>query len=170
MFGDFADRHNLELGQGVLRADHQHQLISENWLDLQAGRLDRQRQNADFHGAVLELLDNLVTEIAIDTNLHWRISPAVLAEDLGQDVETCRFISSNSQGSARSTAVIGHCGERFVAQSFQSLGVFVEDLPGGSQLDRLAGAVEQTVPILLLQLTNLGADRRLRSKNLLART
>src|SRR5579872_668525 len=170
MFGDLADRKHLELCQGILRAHHQHELIPENRLDLQAGGLDRQGQNADFHGPIFELLNDLIAEIAINADLYRRISPAVLGEDLGQNIETSRLVGADAQGSPRSTAMIGHGRERFVAQVLQSLRVFIENLPGRSELDCLAGAVEQAVSVLLFQLTNLGADRRLRSKNLLART
>ena len=58
--------------------------------------------------------------------------------------------------------------QRFLTQQFQPLGVVIKHLPGRRQFDGLARTVEQPIAILLLQLAYLGADRRLRSENLLS--
>src|SRR4029077_11533843 len=47
---------------------------------------------------------------------------------------------------------------------------FIEDLARGSQLDRLSGPIQQSIPILLLQLPDLCAHRRLRTEYLFPRT
>jgi hypothetical protein len=65
--------------------------------------------------------------------------------------------------------MVGHRHQRFLAQLFQAFGIVVEHLSGRSQLYGLARAVEEAIAILLLQLADLGADRRLRAENLLTR-
>src|SRR6266851_1871431 len=62
--------------------------------------------------------------------------------------------------------MVGHGGERFVAEILQTLRVFVEDLAGRGEFYGFAGAVEQAVAILLFQLANLCADCRLGTENL----
>ena len=170
MFDDFADRHHLELGQRILGADHQHQLVAENRLNLQARRLDRQGKNADLYRAVFQLLHDFVAEIPVDADLHWRIAAAVFGKNLRQNIQTCGLVGAHPQGAARRTAVVGHRHQRFVAQGLQALGIFEKYLAGRSQFYRLARAVEQAVAVLLLQLADLGAHRRLRAENLLAGT
>ena len=170
MLDDLADRHHLELGQRILRAHHQHQLVAENRLDLQARRLDGQGQNADLDRPVLQLFHDLVAEISIDADLHRRIAPAVFPENLRQNIQAGGLVGAHAQRAAGRAAVVRHRHQRFFAQIFQPLGIFVKNLAGRSQLYRLAGAVEQAVAILLLQLADLRADRRLRAENLLPRT
>ena len=63
--------------------------------------------------------------------------------------------------------MIGDGRQRLVAEVPQALGVLVEDLAGRRQLYRFARTIEQAVAIFLLQLANLGADRRLRAEDLL---
>ena len=65
--------------------------------------------------------------------------------------------------------MVGHGHQRFIAQRLHPFRVFVEDLTGRSQLHRLARAVKQAVAVLLLQLANLRAHRRLRAENLFPR-
>jgi len=65
-------------------------------------------------------------------------------------------------------AVVGNRYQGFVAKSLQPQGVFVKNLTGRSELDSLAGAVEESVAVFLFQLANLGADSRLLTKNFLA--
>ena len=66
--------------------------------------------------------------------------------------------------------MVGHRHERLVAKCFQALGVLEKNLAGWGQFHRLAGAVEQTVAVLLLELADLCTDRRLRAENLLSGT
>jgi hypothetical protein len=167
---NLADGDSFVFGQRILGTDHQQQLVTENGLNLQAGRLNRQGENAHFNHAVLEFLHDLVTEVAVDTDLDRRIAAAILGEDFRQNVQASRLVRSHPQRTARGAAVIGHSHQRFVAQAFEPLGVFVEHLAGRSQLNGLARAVEKAIAIFLLQLPNLRADGRLRPEHLLSGT
>ena len=161
MLYDLAHRHDLMLGQRILRANHQHQLVAKNRLDLQAGRLNRQRQNAHFHRAVFQLFHDLVAEISIDADLHRRIAPAVFRKNLRQHIQTGSLVRSNAQGAAGRGAVVRDRRERLIPQILKALGVFIENLSGGRQLHSFAGPVQQAVTVFLLKLADLRADRRL---------
>ena len=65
--------------------------------------------------------------------------------------------------------MIGHGHEGFITEVLQLFGIFIENLARWRQLDRLSGAIEEAIAILLLELTNLCADRRLRPEDLLPR-
>jgi hypothetical protein len=58
--------------------------------------------------------------------------------------------------------------ERFIAEILQAFGVFVEHLSGWGELYCFSRAVEQSIAVLLLQLADLGAYRRLGTENLLS--
>ncbi|MGD0568649.1 MAG: hypothetical protein ABSA78_09615 [Candidatus Sulfotelmatobacter sp.] len=85
-------------------------------------------------------------------------------------MEARSFIGSNMERAARRVAVVGNGHQRLVAQFFEPQGVVVEDLASGRQLDGFARPVEKAIAVFLLQLANLCADRRLRTKNFLSGT
>ncbi len=62
--------------------------------------------------------------------------------------------------------MVGDRHDRFFAQRFKALGIVEQHLPGGRQLYGFAGAVEEAIAILLLQLADLRADRGLRAEHL----
>src|SRR5215470_3118153 len=165
---DLTDRHDFELGKRIFRAYHQHQLIAENRLYFQAGRLDGQGQNTNFHRAIFQLFDDLIAEISVDADLYRRITAAILSKNLWQNVQTRSLVGSDPQRSSRSPLMVGHRGQRLFAKVLHPFGVFVEDLARRRQFDGLARTVQQAVSIFLFELTYLRADRRLRAKNLLA--
>ena len=125
-------------------------------------------RNAHFDGAVLELLRDLVAEIPVNVDLHRRVTPAVFRKHLRQNVEAGSLVGADAKRAARRAAMVRHRHQRFLAQQFQPLGIVIEHLSGGGQLYGLAGAVEQAIAILLLQLADLGADRRLGAENFLS--
>ena len=92
---------------------------------------------------------------------------AVLGEDIGQHVQAGGFIGADDQRAARTGALIGHGQQRLVPHLQQALGVGKQHPPGGREGDVFAGTIEQAVSVLLLQLTDLGADRGLGAENLL---
>ena len=65
-------------------------------------------------------------------------------------------------------AAVGNHLDGFVAEAKEALGIFEENFAGRSQLDGFGGAVQETGPVGLFELANLGADGRLRAKNFLA--
>jgi len=116
---------------------------------------------------VFHALQNLMAEVAVDAELHIRIQAAVFGEDLGQHVEAGGFIGADHHRSTRIGAVIGDREQRFIAQLQQAFRVREQDAARGGQGNVFAGAVEQAIAIVLLQLADLGAHCRLRTKNFL---
>jgi hypothetical protein len=64
--------------------------------------------------------------------------------------------------------VVGDGHKRLFAQQFEALGVVEEDESGRSQLYGFAGAIEKSIAVFLLELADLGANRGLGAKYLLA--
>ena len=64
--------------------------------------------------------------------------------------------------------MIGHGEQRFIPHLQQPLSVSKQHSARGREGDIFAGAIEQTVAVFLLQLTNLGADGGLGAENFLA--
>ncbi len=165
MFHDLADMADFNLARGFLGLTININRSLKISLNLQAGRLHRQAEDAHIERTVFQFFDDLISEIAIDADLHIGKTAAIFGENFGQNIKAGGFVGPDKQRSARRMPVIGDRDQGFVAQLFHAQGIVVEDLAGGSQLHGLARAIEQAVAILLLQLANLGADRRLRTEN-----
>ena len=139
-------------------------------MGLQAGGFYRHGHDAHVDGPVLQLLENLVAEIAVDAELHVGIEAAVLGENFGQHVQAGGFIRADDHGSARIGAVIGNGKQGFITQLQQAFGVGEQDAAGGRERHVLAGAVEEAIAIVLLKLADLGAHGGLRTENFLSGT
>src|SRR5579863_10401177 len=103
------------LGQRILRIDHQHKLVAKNRVNFQARGFDGQGYYADVNRAVLQLLYNLVAEVAVDADLNPWIEPAIFGEHLGQDVKTCRLVGADQESSARGYTLIGNRQQGLIA-------------------------------------------------------
>src|SRR5579862_8643674 len=154
--------------QGVFGTNHQHELVAKDGVGLQAGRFYWQGHDADIDRAVLQLLDDLVAEVAIDTDLDFRVEAAIFGEHFGQNVKASGFVGADDESASRGDALIGDGEERFLAQFVHALGVAEQHSASGGEADDFAGAVEQLVTVFLLELTNLCADRGLGTKHLLS--
>ena len=84
---------------------------------------------------------------------------AVFGKDLGQNVQASGFIGANHECATGGLTVVSDGHQRFVPQTLQAQSIFVEDLTGRSELDGFARPIQQAVPVLLLELADLRADR-----------
>jgi len=166
-----------ELGEGdlgamsewVSRADHEAQAILVDVVHLQIGRLDGQGDDADVHGAVLDALEDLVAEIAVDADVHQGIAALKIRKNIRKQVEAGGFIGAEDDRPLNNVATIGNDLNGFVAHAKELFRVLEKNFAGGSQLDGLGGAVEKPGLVGLFELANLGTDSGLRAEDFLAR-
>ena len=95
----------------------------KNRMRFQAGRLYRQGDDSHVDRAVLQLLDDLVAEVAINTDLHAGIQMTVLGKYVRQYVQAGRLIGANHQRAARAGALIRYGKQRLIPHLQQPLGV-----------------------------------------------
>jgi len=169
LLGEFGESDLGAMSQGVLRADHEAQAVFVNVVHLQVGGLDGQGDDAYVHGTVLDALENFVAEIAIDADVHQRVAALKLRENIGEQIETGRFIGAEDDRALNDVAAVGDDLNGFVAQAEELFGVLEKDFAGGGQFDGLGGTIEETGFVSLFELANLRTDSGLRAENLLAR-
>ncbi len=169
LLGDFGEGDLGAMSQGIFCADHEAQAIFVNVVHLQIGRLDGQSDDADIHGAILDALQDLVAEIAVNADVHQRIPALKFGKNIGEQVEASGFVGAEDDGALNDVAAVGDDLNGFVAHAKEFFGVLEKNLAGGSQLDGLGGAVEEPGFVGLFELANLGADGGLRAKDFLAR-
>src|SRR5712691_7385481 len=158
------------MSERVLRADHEAQTILVNVVHLQIRGLDGQGDDANIDGAVLDALQNLVTEIAIDADVHQGIAALKFRKNIGEQVETGGFIGAEDHRALNHVTAVSNDLNGFVAQAKQFFGVLEKNFTGRSQLNGLGRAVQEPGFIGLLKLANLRADGGLRTEDFLART
>jgi len=73
------------MSERVLRADHEAQAVFIDVVHFQIRRLDGQGNDADVDGAVLDALENLVTEVTVDADVHQGIAALKSAKMSGAD-------------------------------------------------------------------------------------
>src|SRR5690349_20545292 len=169
LINDVACADALITRKRIIGMNHQHQPIAENRMNLQARRFYRQGDDANVHRAIFDLLEHLVTEVAIDADLHRGKAPAVLSESLGKYVQTGGFVRADCEHAARRAGQVGDGAERFVAQREQTRGVFEKRFARDGKPNRLPHAIKKLLPVLVFKLVNLRADRGLRTIELLTR-
>lgn len=165
--GDFLEGDLGAVRERIAAADHEAEAVARNVMDLESGRFDGKRDDADIDGAVLDALQNLVAEIAVDADLHLGIAALKLGENIRKQIEAGGFVSAENERALDDITAVGHELNGFVAKAEETLGVLEEDFAGGSELDGLGGAVQQAGAIGLFELANLRADSGLRAKNFL---
>src|SRR5258708_4436974 len=158
------------MSQRVSPADHKAQAILVNVMHLQIGRLDGQRDDAHINRAVLDALQDLVTEVAIDADVHQRIAPLKFRKNIREQVEAGRLIRAEDDRSLNHVAAIRNDLNGFVAQAKQLFRVFEKNFAGRSELDGFGGAVEEPSLVCLFELANLRTYSGLRAEDFLART
>ncbi len=169
LLGEFGEGDLGAMSERVLRADHEAQTVFVNVVHFQIRGLDGQRDDADVDGAVLHALENFVAEVTIDADVHQRVAALKFRENVGEQIETGRFIGAEDDGALNHVAAVGNDLNGFVTQAEELFGVLEENFTGGSQLDGFGGTIEEAGFIGLLELANLRADSGLRAENLLAR-
>jgi len=170
LFGDVIDRDMLLPCQRIPGSNHQHELVTKDGVGFQAGRFYRQGDDTDVNRTVLQLLDDFVTEVAIDTDVDFGIKAAVFSEHFGENVEAGGFVGADGESATRGDALISDGEQRLLAQLLHALGISEQYSAGGREADDFAGAVEELVAVFLLKLADLCANGRLRTKNFLPGT
>src|SRR6266446_4896326 len=169
LLGDFGEGDLGAMSQGIFCADHEAQAIFVNVVHLQIGRLDGQSDDADIHRAILDALQDLVAEIAVNADVHQRIPALKFGKNIGEQVEASGFVGAEDDGALNDVAAVGDDLNRFVAHAKELFGVFEKNHAGGSELDGFGGAVEEPGFVGLFELANLGTDGGLRAEDFLAR-
>src|SRR5260370_15452515 len=116
------------MGERVSRTDHKAQAILVNVMHLQIRRLDGQSDDADIHGAVLDALQDLVAEIAVDTDVHQGIAALKLRKNIRKQVEAGGFIGAENDGSLNNVAAVRNDLNGFIAPAKQLFRVFAKNL------------------------------------------
>jgi len=135
----------------------------------QIRRLDGQGNDADVDGAVLDALENLVTEVTVDADVHQGIAALKFRKNVGEQIEAGGFIGAEDDRALNYVAAVGNNLNGFVAHAQQLFRILEKNFTGGSQLDGFGGTVEEAGLVGLLELANLRTDSGLRAEYLLAR-
>ena len=169
LFGDLCERDLRAMGKWVSRADHEAQAVFVNVVHLQIRGFDRQGDDAHVGGAVLHALQDLVAEVAVNTDVHQRIAALKFRKNIRKQVEARRFIGAKNDWALNHVAAVRDDLNGFVTQAKQLFRELEKDFAGRSQFHGLGGAVEQPSLVCLLELANLRANSGLRAEDLLAR-
>jgi hypothetical protein len=169
LLGNFGEGDLGAMCQGVFCANHEAEAVFVDVVHFQVRRLDGESDDAHIDGAVLDTLEDLVAEIAVNADLHEGIAALEFGEDVGKKVEASGFIGAEDDGALDDVAAVGDDLDGFVAHAEELFGVLEKDDAGGSELNGLGGAVEETGFVGLFKLANLGADGGLRAEDFLAR-
>src|SRR6266446_5631118 len=169
LLGEFCERDFGAMSEAISRTDHEAQTVLVNVVHLQIRGLDGQGDDADVDGAVLDALENLVAEIAVDADVHQRVAALKFRENVGEQIKAGGFIGAEDDRALNDVAAVGNDLDGFVAHAEKLFRVLEENFTGGSQLDGFGGAVEEPGLVGLLELANLSADSRLRAEDFLAR-
>src|SRR6266404_2228172 len=169
LLSDFGEGDLGAMGERVLGADHEAQTVLVNVVHLQIGGLDGQGDDANIDGAVLDALQNLVAEIAIDTDVHQGIAALKFRKNIGEQVKTGGFIGAEDHRALNHVTAVSNDLNGFVSQAEEFFGVLEKNFTGGSQLDGFGRAVQKPGFVGLLKLANLGTDGGLRAEHFLAR-
>src|SRR5262249_53706689 len=156
--GDFFQRHLGTARQRVFAADHEAHAVFVNVVDLEVWRFQRHGDDADVHRTVFDALQDLVAEIAVDTDVDLRIFALKFSEYVRQKIEASSFVGAENHRALNDVAAIGDDLDRLVAQAQEAFGVVEQDFAGGCQLNGLGGSIEEFGAIGLFELANLGAD------------
>src|SRR5260370_15418756 len=84
-------------------------------MHLQIRRLDGQRDDADVNRAVLDALQYLVTEVAVDADVHQRIAALKFRKNIREQIEAGGFIGAENHPSLNNVAPVRNDLNGFVA-------------------------------------------------------
>src|SRR5260370_40370257 len=131
------------MSEWVVGADHETQAILVNVVHFQIGGLDGQSDDANIAGAVLDALQNLVAEIAIDTDVHQGIAALKFRKNIGEQVKTGGFIGAEDHRALNHVTAVSNDLNGFVSQAEEFFGVLEKNFTGGRQLDGIWRAVQK---------------------------
>ncbi len=155
------------MSERIAAADHESQAVARDMVDFERRGLDRKCDDADVYGAVLDALENLVAEIAVDADVDLRITALKLGENIREKIEAGGFVGAEDERALHDIAAVGDDLNGFIAEAEKALGVLEKDFASGSELDGFGGAVEKSGAISLFELADLGADGGLRTEHFL---
>src|SRR5260370_25988715 len=123
------------MSERISRTDHEGAAMLVNVVHLQIRGLDGQRNDADVDGAVLDALENLVAEGAVNADVHQGIAALKFRENVGKQIEAGSFIGAEDDRALNDVAAVGNDLDGFVAHAEKLFRVLEENFTGGSQLD-----------------------------------
>ena len=110
-----------------------------------------------------------MAEVAVNTDVHQRITALKFRKNIRKQVEARRFIGAKNNRALNHVAAVRDDLNGFVTQAKQFFRELEKDFAGRSQFHGLGGAVEQPSLVGLFELANLRTNRGLRAEDLLAR-
>ena len=108
-------------------------------------------------------------EIPVDADPDFREHLVVLSKHLGQHVEEGSLIGADGKRAHGNAIALCDCTQGAAAERQQLAGILQNDLASRSEPDGFCRPVKEPVPVLLLQLTDLGTHRGLRTQYFLGR-
>src|SRR5215472_5293954 len=84
--GDFFEGDFGAMRERIAGADHKAQAVPIDVVRFQIGGFDRHGDNADVRGSVFEALQNLVAEIAINADVHVRVTALKFGKNIWQKI------------------------------------------------------------------------------------
>src|SRR5262249_31679296 len=133
--GDLFQGNFRAMRQRISRTDHEAKSVAMNVMHFQVRRLGWQRHDADVDGAVLDALQNLMTEVSVDADVHQRKPPLKLRENIRKQIKAGRFIRTENDWPLNNIAAIGDNLDRFIAKTQKPFGVFEQHFASWRQLD-----------------------------------
>ncbi len=119
----------------ISRTHHEAQAIFVNVVDFQIGRFDGKRDDTDINGTVLDPLQYLVAEVAVNADVHERIAALKFRKNVRKQIEAGRFVGPEYNRALDNVATVRDELNGFVPQTKQFLRVFEKDFAGRGQLD-----------------------------------
>src|SRR5438132_5933582 len=151
-------RNALFLRQRMILGGHSLHFIAKYPDHLQIIRIVGKRDDAHIDGTLLYLLQNLVAEIPVNTDLDHRVQLLKPREGLRQNVKARGLVRADVKFAPRRLVELGNGLQRLLLHGQEPLGVASQDLSRRSQLNLFAAAIEKLFTTLLLEQTDLSAD------------
>src|SRR5260370_22241401 len=119
----------------ISRAHHEAQAIFVNVVDFQIGRFGGQRNDTDINGAVLDPLQDLVTEVAVNADVYERIAALKFRKNVRKQIEAGRFVGPEYNRALDHVATVRDELNGLVPPTKQFLRLFEKDFAVRRQLD-----------------------------------
>src|SRR5260370_1601488 len=153
MLRDFREGDLGAVGERVSRTEHEAQAMLVDMMHLQIRRLDGQRDDADVNRAVLDALQYLVTEVAVDADVHQRIAALKFRKNIREQIEAGGFIGAEDDRSLNNAAAVRNDLNGVGAQAKQLSRVPEKNFAGRQELAGSCGAAEEPRAVCLFELT-----------------
>src|SRR5215471_7048597 len=155
--------HGAHFGNRVLRGGDHADLVAINIGYLDALLLNRQLGETEVRSVLHDGFHHARAVGAVHLQLHARKLLLVFGENLRQNVNTSSFVCRDNQLTPRIALELVDLILRAAPQTENLLSITGEDFSSSGQRNTAAEPLEQLGFQFLLQLADLGADRRLRA-------